>query len=88
MENVSTYSSIIGHAGNVQNSHRPRRGEKATQQITELDLYLTSGDTKLHLRDQESQFCVLSVTEWLSAILEAVWAKNKVTALTILSNFI
>lgn len=41
-----------------------REKEKATQQITELDLHLTSGDTKLHLRDQEFQFCVLSVTQW------------------------
>lgn len=66
---VSTYSGIAGHAGNVRNSHRPRRREKATQRITELDLSLTRGDKELHLRGQESQFCVSGVPEWVESYL-------------------
>lgn len=72
MESVSTNRSIIAHAGHVQNRHRPRRTEKATQQSIDLDLYLTRGDTKLHFRGQEFQFHIASITEWSGAILKVI----------------
>lgn len=72
MESISTNRSIIAHAGNVQNRHRPRRTEKAAQQSAELDLYLTRGDTKLHSRGQEFQFHVASMTEGSGTILKVL----------------
>lgn len=72
MQSVSTSRSIITHAGNVRTRHRPRRTEKATERSIEFDLYLTRGDTKLHVRGQKFQFHVAGITEGPGTILEVI----------------